>query len=103
MSKEAVVLTHGDYVIRTGDMDILESNAWLNDTIIGFYFEYLSKTYPESRGYKFYGPEVTQCVKLSCKEEVPIFIGDPDSLNKFDLMFWPVNDSVDPGDFFGGE
>ena len=103
MSKDPVVLTHGDYVIRSNDVDILRSNAWLNDTIIGFYFEYLSEKWSESRGFKFYGPEITQCVKLSSKEEVSVFIGDVESLDKYNLMFWAVNDSVDPGDVFGGE
>lgn len=34
MSNE-VVLNWEDYVIRASDLDILNSKAWLNDTLIG--------------------------------------------------------------------
>ena len=100
---DGVVLSYGDYLIRRSDMDILRSNAWLNDTIIGFFFEYLSsRRHPEYQGFKFFGPEVTQCLKLGSREDMPILMGPRSELAKINFMFWAVNDSANPQDLFGG-
>ena len=58
--------------------------------------------FPESLGYKFFGPEVTQCIKLGSNEDLPVFLGEVSALAKINVMFWPVNDSIDPHDHFGG-
>ncbi|CAG7726839.1 unnamed protein product [Allacma fusca] len=102
MERNSLILSYGDYVIRKNEMDILGSTQWLNDTIIGFYFEYLSRLYPESGGFKFFGPEITQCIKLGSKHDIPVFTGGLECLRKINFMFWPVNDSMDPHDHYGG-
>ena len=40
MESDPVYLSYGDSVLRMSDLDILQSNQWLNDRIIGFYCEY---------------------------------------------------------------
>ena len=103
MTSDAVVLSYGDYLIRSSDVDILRSNSWLNDTLIGFFFEYLSsRRYPESAGFRFFGPEVTQCLKLGSTEDMPLLLGPVSELAKSTFMFWAVNDAADPHDLFGG-
>ena len=103
MTSDAVVLSYGDYLIRSSDVDILRSNSWLNDTLIGFYFEYLSsRRYPEAAGFRFFGPAVTQCLKLGSIEDIPLLLGPASALAKISYMFWAVNDASDPHDFFGG-
>ncbi|CAI5979071.1 unnamed protein product [Closterium sp. NIES-64] len=41
---DAKVLSFGDVLLRECDVATLESSQWLNDKIIEFYFEYLSRT-----------------------------------------------------------
>ena len=42
-------------------MALLEGNCWLNDTLVGFFFEYLQTTeFKGNAEVLFIGPEVTQ-------------------------------------------
>jgi len=61
--KNDIVLSYHDYLLRTSDVALLERNDWLNDIIIGFYFEYLNQQYSKNR-LLFIGPEVAQLLKM---------------------------------------
>jgi sentrin-specific protease 8 len=45
MSDDDKVLSYYDVLLRQEDVDLLTGfgNSWLNDNVIAFYFEYLSK------------------------------------------------------------
>jgi len=103
------VLSYGDYILREFDVALLKGKDWLNDTLIGFYFEYLSnsalkseqfdkqtgdKDNSERRGCQFVGPEVTQLLKLISKEEVSIVLEAViQGMDSKDFTLFPVNDS----------
>lgn len=47
--KQEIVLSYGDSLLYTSDYELLlNDTCWLNDNIIGFYFEYLNATAAES-------------------------------------------------------
>lgn len=90
-----IVLDYGDYLIRESEMDILRSHQWLNDVIIGFYIEYLTReVFPEeTTKIKMFGPEMTQLLKLCSLEDLGNLVGD---LTQFQFVFFPVNNFDDP-------
>jgi sentrin-specific protease 8 len=99
------VLSYGDYMLRQSDIDIILNNQWLNDPIIGFYFEYLSKQYSKTTNNNcmYLGPEVAQLLKLVPKDQIRAIMGDlMDDLKKSMFIFIPVNDSDDPEKHSGG-
>lgn len=63
MSFGKIILDYGDSLIRESELQILKTNQWLNDAVIGFYFEYLSNQCTDDK-VMFYGPSVTQLLKL---------------------------------------
>lgn len=88
----AVVLNYHDTVIRQSDVDILKSNGWLTDSIIGFYLQYLEKEVYANKDFLFISPEVTQCIKSSHHSEIPVFL-DPVSARQYLVIFFPVNNN----------
>jgi Ulp1 family protease len=54
---EKMVLSYHDSVIYEGDLKILKSDCeWLNDRVLSFYFEYLSKAvYEDEKDFLFIG------------------------------------------------
>lgn len=94
--KDEVVISFHDSLIRQSDIKILEGQKWLNDRIIGFYFEYLfEKVFDRSSGLVFISPEVSQFLKMAAKEELGIFL-EPLALEDKDLIVLAVNNSNDP-------
>ncbi|CAG0912103.1 unnamed protein product, partial [Cyprideis torosa] len=71
---DPIVLSYGDHVIRSQDLNILRCpDQWLNDRIIGFYLAYLLRnhTEPTRSGRATFltlDPSVAQLVKLSHPE-----------------------------------
>ncbi|CAI7997267.1 Sentrin-specific protease 8 [Geodia barretti] len=93
---EEVVLSFGDSLLRQSDVELLRCCGWLNDRLIGFYFEYLERI-----GFKDYAakvcfvtPDVTQFVKLHEGDdaELRIFL-EPLALHTKDLVLLAVNDN----------
>lgn len=64
MSFGSIILDYGDSLIRESEITILKTGQWLNDAVIGFYFEYLSNQSGDDNSLMFYGPGVTQLLKL---------------------------------------
>nr|BAN20907.1 conserved hypothetical protein [Riptortus pedestris] len=93
--KGKVVLSYHDALITYDDVELLEGPYWLNDTIIGFYLEYLEKEKYADTNVCFIRPEVTQCLKLSEVGELPAFL-DPLEFKEKDLVIMPLNDCEDP-------
>lgn len=91
--EDVVVFSYYDCIIRESDLKILQSNGWLNDAIISFYFVYLEQElFKNHNELLFIGPEVTQCLKESPSSEIPIFL-DPLEAQHKDFIFMAVNDS----------
>lgn len=88
----AVVLNYQDCVIRQSDIEILKSNSWLTDSIIGFYFQYLEREIYTNKDFLFISPEVTQCIKSSNPGEIPVFL-DPLNARQYLVIFFPLNNN----------
>ena len=94
-SKDEVILSYHDSLIRTYDLELLKPPGWLNDTLIGFMFEYFERDqFSEYCGKVAYvGPSVTQCLKCVSADEVGIFL-DPLNLERCQYVFFAVNDNA---------
>ncbi|CAL8074217.1 unnamed protein product [Orchesella dallaii] len=97
MSYGKIILDYGDSLIRESEVDILKTNQWLNDAVIGFYFEYLgnqAKSHDNQPKIELYGPAVTQLIKLiPTYEELKCILGE--GLETIEYALFPVNDSSD--------
>ena len=90
-----VILSYHDSLIRESDIEIIQRNKeWLNDTIIGFYFEYLQHDADSNFVLKdkffFASPELTQLLKYvtptnNIKELYPLDYYDRN------IHFFPIN------------
>lgn len=98
--KKRVILSYYDSLIHDSDINLLDGPHWLNDTIIGFYLEYLEKEVYLNNDIIFIRPEITQCLKLSEVSEYPIFL-DPLKFKQKSFAIMPLNDCENP-DLPGG-
>lgn len=89
--KNDIVLSYHDYLLRISDVALLERNDWLNDIIIGFYFEYLNQQYGKDSQLLFIGPEVAQLLKMQDSSQYNIFL-DPIEATHYNFIFFPLND-----------
>ena len=79
----------------------MSSNQWLNDNLIGFYFEYLQHTLFHTQGkLLFIGPEVSQFLKLVARDEVTSVL-EPATWERAELVLLAVN-SLNRRDVAGG-
>jgi len=92
---DPIVLSYGDSLIRKSDLDILNSCQWLNDQIIGFFFEVCQKQKFQGSDLSFVGPEVSQFVKMVSQSEISIFL-EPLDLSSKKAIFFAVNSQSDP-------
>ncbi|XP_072744826.1 sentrin-specific protease 8 [Anoplolepis gracilipes] len=90
-----IVLNYHNYVVRASDAALLERNdTWLNDIVIGFYFEYLDQQYKKDNKKQllFIDPAVTQLLKMQeCPSQYDIFL-EPIEAASYDFIFFPLND-----------
>ncbi|BES88100.1 sentrin-specific protease [Nesidiocoris tenuis] len=93
--KRESVLSFHDSLLHQSDVDLLDGPYWLNDSIIGFYVEYLEKEVFADLNICFVRPEVTQCLKLSPQAELPLFL-DPLNFKTSELAVMPLNDCDNP-------
>lgn len=97
-----IVLSYHDYLLRSSDVSLLKKNEWLNDNIIGFYFEYLQQQFTKNdkKQLLFIGPSLTQLLKGVVEEvsQYHIFF-DPIDAKSYDFLFFPLNDceSIEAG------
>ena len=69
---------------------------WLNDALIGFYFEFLhQRKFESSSRICFISPEVSQFLKLASAVEIPVFL-DPLHLEEKETVLMAVNNASDP-------
>lgn len=89
---EEIVLSYHDCVLRQSDVDLLLEPNWINDTLIGFYFEYLGKKLESSNNSEilYASPELTQLLKLTDSSQLSIFL-DPLDASEKKFIFFPLN------------
>lgn len=94
MAENKIILSYHDALLKQSDVDLLTGPFWLNDQIISFYFEYLSRdVYKDDDSYLFISPEVTQCLKLVSGPEVEIFLAPLNATDKR-IAFFALNDNM---------
>ena len=91
---DAVVLNYHDSLLRESDVRLLEPPAWLNDRLIGFFFDYLEHEYADraAETSSFVTPDVAQLIKLADDDEIA-FVADSLRLSTKSYVFVVVNDS----------
>ena len=93
---DKVVVSLGDSLLRESDVKLLQGPHWLNDNIIGFYFEYLHEhKFESSSKICFISPEVSQFLKLASSAELPVFL-EPLALEDKETILLAVNNASDP-------
>lgn len=95
MQKESEkVLSYYDVLLRVRDVKLLENPyAWLNDQILDFYFEYLSrKHFPQPSEAAFLGTSVVFLLANSSPTELEILL-QPLDLPAKTIVFLPVNNN----------
>lgn len=97
-----IVLSYYDCLLRASDVELLQGSHWLNDVIIGFYFEYLDETFNKNgkRDFYFISPELTQLLKMTDPDQYIIFL-DPFSISECKCILFPLN-NCDRKDAAGG-
>jgi len=99
---DKIVLSYGDCLLRTRDVELLDSPNWLNDSLIGFAFEYLFNQLTDDLkdSVTLISPEVTHFIKLSSSspdgESLPLEIFlEPLDLGKKQFVLMAINDQTD--------
>ena len=92
---DSVILSYGDTLLRQSDLNIIQTDQWLNDQIIGFFFEFCQTDKFSGSGCIFPGPEVAQCIKLIAADQLSVIL-EPLVLSSHTAVFLPVNNNRDP-------
>lgn len=87
-----VVLSYNNSLLRKKDVELLKGPYWINDTIIGFYFEYLDETTTNSvvKELLFVSPELTQLLKLTASSDYGMLLGSINAKSS-SFVFFPLN------------
>lgn len=96
-SEGDIVLSYHDTCLRTSDVSLLKGHKWLNDNLIGFWFDYLENDlYRDvSKAIAFLSPNVVQFIKSAAnKQNVSDVISmlSSMSLKEKQLIIIPIND-----------
>lgn len=88
---DEIVLSYYDCLLRTRDIELLKGSHWLNDAIIGFYFEYLDEKFnKEKKELYFISPELTQLLKMTDPSQYSIFL-DAANVSDCKCILFPLN------------
>lgn len=91
--EDKIVLSYHDTLLKQSDIDLLNGPHWLNDQLISFFFEYLTRNvYKDTQSLLFVSPEVTQCLKMVSPPEVEMFLSPLNALDR-DLIFFALNNN----------
>lgn len=89
---DSIVLDYHNSLLRQSDLRLLQPGDWLNDRLIGFWFEYLeNELFVGQNDICLISPEVAQFVKLGSDCDSAMFL-EPLDLNSKGLVLLPVND-----------
>lgn len=99
MAGAEIILSYNDSLLRRSDVMLIQNNDWINDSVITFWFEYL--THAKYQAYEsrvsLISPEVTQFIKSadsnnSDTKSVVLSVLQSMSLMDKDLILMPLND-----------
>jgi len=89
---DRIVLDYENSILRQSDVDLLHGPHWLNDNLIGFWFEYLQNELCHDSDVCLISPEVSQFIKLGSSVDAALMI-EPLNLPSKSLVILPINDS----------
>lgn len=91
--KDPVVLSYENFLLHESDISLLINDQWLNDSVIGFYMEYLNTdAFKNSSKVYFISPQIVQCIKECNVDDIAVFL-DPLVKDKhYSYIFFPLND-----------
>lgn len=93
-AEDRIVLSYHDALLKQSDVALLDGRHWLNDQIISFFFEYMSRdVHQDNESLLFVSPEVTQCLKMVSSAEVEMFLGPVNAHEKM-VIFFALNDQA---------
>jgi len=98
MSEDPVVASLDDCLVRKSDVELLDGPLWLNDRLIGFYFEHIQQSSfggGNDSKVAFLSPEVSQFLKFVSDDEVEAFVG-PLDLQAKEVIATAINNESDP-------
>lgn len=90
---DEIVLSYHDSLLRSSDVNRLKGPHWINDAVIGFYYEYLTQkcqTDGEAR-LLFVSPPLTQLLRFTDSRTYDAFLDAVDAKGH-DFVFFPLND-----------
>ncbi|GMH40144.1 hypothetical protein BSKO_08048 [Bryopsis sp. KO-2023] len=95
------VLSYHDIVLRESDVELLKGPAWLNDLVIEFYFEYLSReVFDNAEDFAFLGGSVAYLIAGGSPQDLVEML-KPLKLPDKKFIFIPVNNNPDVGEVGG--
>lgn len=99
--EDQVVLSYHDSLLRLSDVNLLKGTHWLNDAVIGFYYEYLTQQYQKDGNTPllFMNPPLTQLLRMENPTNYCTFLDTVDAKN-YSFVFFPLNNCdslVSPG------
>lgn len=91
-----IVLSYHDAIIRQSDYRILQSRQWINDSLIEFWYEYLTHNlYKEySNQLLCLSPSLTQLIKMTDSMDEIRMILQPLNIEQRKLILMPLNDNM---------
>ncbi|KAK9836931.1 hypothetical protein WJX81_000421 [Elliptochloris bilobata] len=95
------VLDYHDVLLYDSDLGLLEDEEWLNDQVISFYFEYLSREKSRSCGFTFV-PGATTFLLINAGSEDAAAVVEALQLKEQKVIFLAVNDNPDVSTACGG-
>ncbi len=89
------MLSYHDSLLHQSDVDLLRSAEWLNDTIIGFAFDYLQRDRFKqfTQDLVFIRPSITQLIKLASYDVLKTTLSPMELMTK-KYVFLAVNDNA---------
>ncbi|VVC31391.1 Hypothetical protein CINCED_3A008314 [Cinara cedri] len=91
--KDPVVLSYENFLLHQSDISLLIDDQWLNDSVIGFYMEYLNNdVFKNSSKVYFISPEIVQCIKECNVDDIAVFLDPLVKDKSYSYIFFPLND-----------
>ncbi|KAF7489203.1 Sentrin-specific protease 8 [Sarcoptes scabiei] len=92
----SIVLSYHDAIIRQSDYRLLNSREWINDSLIEFWFEYLTNDLFKDYQNKLLciSPSLSQLIKLTASHEDILCLLAALEVPTKHLILIPINDST---------
>ncbi|OTF71445.1 hypothetical protein BLA29_008054 [Euroglyphus maynei] len=91
-----IVLSYHDAIIRKSDYRILQTRQWINDSLIEFWYEYLTHNLYEEYSNEFLclSPSLIQLIKMNDSMDEIRAILQPLHMERRKLILIPLNDNM---------